>query len=63
MPKPYFQDLRSRVIDAVEKGAMSPRAAARRYEISESTAIKWLERVEWVGSRAPIGHGATGRPS
>ena len=57
MPKPYSQDLRSRVIDAVEKGAMSPRAAARRYEISESIAIKWLERVEWVGSRAPIGHG------
>ena len=44
MPKPYSQDLRSRVIDAVEKGAMSPRAAARRYEISESVAIKWLER-------------------
>jgi transposase len=57
MPKPYSQDLRSRVIDAVEKGAMSPRAAARRYEISESIAIKWLERVEWVVREQPIGHG------
>ena len=37
------QDLRDRVIDAVRKGAMSRRAAARRYEISESVAIKWLE--------------------
>jgi transposase len=36
---------------------MSRRAAARRYEISESVAIKWLERVERDGSRAPVGHG------
>jgi transposase len=33
------------------------RAAARRYEISESVAIKWLEQVERDGSRAPVGHG------
>ena len=46
MPKPYSQDLRDRVIDAVERGAMSRRAAVRRYEISKSVAIKWLERLE-----------------
>jgi transposase len=57
MPKPYSQDLRDRVIDAVERGEMSRRAAARRYEISESVAIKWLERVERHGSREPVGHG------
>ncbi len=57
MPKPYSQDLRDRVIDAVERGEMSRRAAARRYEISESVAIKWLERVERDGSREPAGHG------
>ena len=57
MPKPYSQDLRDRAIDAVRKGAMSRRAAARRYEISKSVAIKWLERVEGDGSRAPVGHG------
>jgi hypothetical protein len=45
MAKPYSQDLRDRVIDAVEREEMSRRAAARRYEISESVAIKWLERV------------------
>ena len=54
MPKPYSQDLRDRVIDAVERGKMSRRAAARRYEISESVAIKWLERVERKGSREPV---------
>ena len=42
MLKPYSQDLRDRVIDAVERGEMSRRAAARRYEISRSVAIKWL---------------------
>ena len=57
MPKPYSQDLRDRVIDAVERGEMSRRAAARRYEISESVAIKWLDRVEREGSREPVGHG------
>ena len=57
MPKPYSQDLRDRVIDAVERGGMSCRAAARRYEISESVAIKWLERYRREGSRAPVGHG------
>jgi len=36
---------------------MSRRAAARRYEISESVAIKWLERVEREGSRERVGHG------
>jgi len=57
MPKPYSQDLRNRVIDAVVEGAMSCRAAARRYEVSFSTAIKWLERYRREGSRAPVGHG------
>ena len=57
MAKPYSQDLRDRVIDAVERGEMSRRAAARRYEISESVAVKWLERVERDGSREPVGHG------
>jgi transposase len=62
MPKPYSQDLRNRVIEAVENGGMSRRAAARRFEISESVAIKWLERLERSGSREPIGHGGH-RPS
>ena len=35
MPKPFSQDLRNRVIDAVRKGGMSCRAAARRYEVSQ----------------------------
>jgi transposase len=57
MAKPYSQDLRDRVIEAVERGKMSRRAAGRYYAISESVAIKWLERLERQGSRGPVGHG------
>ena len=57
MPKPYSQDLRDRVIDAVRLGEMSRRGAARHYAVSESVAVKWLERVERQGSREPVGHG------
>ena len=34
MPKAYSQDLRDRMIDAVERDGMCCRAAARSYEIS-----------------------------
>ena len=57
MAKPYSQDLRDRVIEAVERGKMSRRAAGRHYAISRSVAIKWLERLERHGSREPVGHG------
>jgi transposase len=57
MAKPYSQDLRDRVIEAVRRDKLSRRAAGRHYEVSESVAIKWLERLERHGSREPIGHG------
>ncbi len=53
MRKPYSQDLRDRVIDAVEREGMSCRGAARRYNVSASTAIKWLGAYRRVGKRAP----------
>ena len=42
MPKALSGDLRERVIEAVEAGA-SRREAAERFEISASSAIKWLQ--------------------
>ena len=51
MAGPYSQDLRDRVIDAVAHGAMSRRGAAARFGVSESVAIKWVERFERTGSR------------
>ena len=57
MAKRYSQDLRDRVIEAVERGEMSRREAGRHYKVSQSVAIKWLERLERHGSREPVGHG------
>ena len=57
MAKPYSQDLRERVIDAVKRGEMSRRAAARRYEISKFWLSNGLSEFERDGSREPVGHG------
>src|SRR5215211_5584260 len=43
MPKAYSCDLRERVIEAVETGA-TRREAAERFEVSASSAVKWLQR-------------------
>jgi len=51
MAKPYSQDLRDRVLDAVDKDGMSRRAAAERFGVSDSSAIKWVERLERAGLR------------
>jgi len=47
----YSQDLRDRVIDAVVRDGMSRRGAAQRFGVSESIAIKWVQRFERTGSR------------
>lgn len=46
MPAPYSQDLRERVAAAIAQG-VSARAAARRFDISISTAVRWAHR--WRG--------------
>jgi transposase len=63
MAKPYSQDLRDRVIDAVKRGEMSRRAAARRYEISESVAIKWLSELNGTARESLSDTAAIGLPS
>jgi transposase len=56
MPKPYSQDLRDRVIGAVDDG-MAARAAGRLFGVSESVAVKWVARWRRTGSAAakPMG--------
>jgi transposase len=51
MPRAYSQDLRDRVIDAVVQGGESRRAAARRFGVSDASAVKWLQRFERLGDR------------
>ena len=52
MTRALSDDLRKRVIEAVE-GGMSRRAAATRFGIGASTAVKWVQRWRETGSRAP----------
>jgi len=49
MPKPYSDDLRERVIEAVEAGA-SRREAAESFNLCPSSAVKWLQRWQDTGS-------------
>ena len=48
MPGPYSQDLRDRVASAISGGS-SARAAAKRFSISESTAVRWAQRLSAEG--------------
>ena len=57
MARAYSQDLRDRVIDAVESGGLSRRAAARRFGVSAAAAIKWLQRFHRTGERRSAGTG------
>jgi transposase len=56
MAKPYSQDLRERVVRAVEAGASRHEAAAA-FEVSPSSAIRWVARWRRSGSVAakPMG--------
>jgi transposase len=58
MGRCYSLDLRERIVDFVVQGA-SRRAAARRFGVSESFAVKLMQHRERHGSPAP---GRQGRP-
>ena len=53
MGAPYSLDLRERVVAAVA-GGMSRRKAAKVYDVSYSTAIRWMERFDQSGSPAAL---------
>ena len=61
MPKSYSADLRERVIEAVEMGA-SRHEAADRFEVSVSSAVKWLRRWRESRSAAPRPRGGSISP-
>jgi transposase len=46
-------DLRERVVAAVEDGGESCHAAAARFGVAVSTAVKWMQRRRQTGSVAP----------
>ena len=52
MGKGLSEDLRARVIAAVE-GGVSRRAAAARFGVSASSAIRWVREWRQTGRKAP----------
>jgi transposase len=61
MTAPLSQDLRRRLVRAVEGGA-SAREAAARFEVSASAAIKLVRRACRTGSTAPARIGGYRKP-
>ncbi|WP_408906299.1 IS630 family transposase [Muricoccus nepalensis] len=61
MTAPLSQDLRKRLVRAVEEGA-SAREAAARFAVSASAAIKLVRRVRQTGSTAPAKIGGYRKP-
>ena len=62
MPKSYSGDLRERVIEVVEAEGASRREAAERFDISVSSAVKWLQRWQESRSAAPKSRGGSVSP-
>jgi transposase len=48
----YSEDLRGRVVAEVAAG-MSRRSAARRFKVSASSAVRWVDRHAETGSLSP----------
>ena len=60
MVQALSDDLRRRVVEAVE-GGMSRRAAAARFGVGVSTAIRWVQRWRTTGSWVPLKFGGDQR--
>jgi len=61
MTAPLSQDLRRRLVRAVDEGS-SARAAAARFQVSVSAAIKLVRRVRQTGSTEPTKIGGYRKP-
>jgi putative transposase len=53
MARAYSNDLRERVVAAVERDGMSCRESAAHFSIGVSTAIRWAARYRRTGSVVP----------
>src|SRR4029077_15664336 len=61
MHRPYPGELRTRVIDFVEGGG-SRRGAAEQFEVSVSSAIRWVQRFREAGTCEPMPRGGSTSP-
>ena len=56
MHEPYPGELRTRVIDFVQEGG-SRREAAEQFDVSVSSAIRWVQRFRENGTFEPMPSG------
>ena len=61
MPKPYSTDLRTKIVEAYERGEGTQRGLAARFGVSGTFVVDLLRRYRQTGSVAPKGHGG-GQP-
>ena len=61
MPKSYSEDLRERVVEAVERGT-TRHAAAAHFKVSVSSAIRWVQRWRASGEIAAKRRGGSTSP-
>ena len=62
MAKPYSEDLRARVVGAVEDGATIPEAA-KQCGVSISSVVRFLRLHRWTGSVSSAKFGGWARSS
>ena len=60
MTKPLSNDLRKRLVSAVD-GGMTRRSAAERFGVAPSTAIKWVAQWRKTGDFSPRPQGGDNR--
>ena len=60
MTKPLSNDIRERLVSAVDSG-LSRRSAARRFGVAASTAIKWVDQWRRTGDVGPRPQGGDHR--
>ncbi len=60
MTKPLSNDLRKRLVSAVD-GGMTRRSAAERFGVAPSTAIKWVAQWRKTGDISPRPQGGDNR--
>ena len=61
MTAPRSEDLRMRVIAAVEEDGLSRRAAARRFKVSDASAVRWVATFEETGRTVALPMGGDRR--
>jgi transposase len=59
MGRPYSQDLRSRIVAAVESGT-SRNKAAQQFAVSLSCVVKLMQRFQRTGTIVPAARGKRG---